>query len=78
MLNGLIFGNALRIHCLCSTAREIRHNNNALYHRLINHGYHRNTLKPIFQKATYNALAYLARSPNDHNKRRNSKTNQTK
>ena len=78
MLNGLIFGNTLRIHRLCSNPQQIRHNINAFYQRLINHGYHNNVLTPIFRKATYNALAYLACSPKDHEKRRNDKTNKTK
>ena len=78
MLTRLIFGNTLCIHCLCSTPSEIHHNTKAFYQHLITQGYDHHTLTPIFQKATYNALAYLSRSLADHDNRRSEKQNKTK
>jgi hypothetical protein len=78
MLNGLIFGNILRIHRLCSNPPEIHNNVKSFYKRLLNRGYSKNTLTPIFRKATHNALTFLARTPEDHEKRRNEKSNKTK
>jgi uncharacterized protein (UPF0335 family) len=69
MLTGLVFGNILRIHRLCSTPSEIHDNTKTFYQRLITQGYDHHTLKPIFQKDTHNALAYLTRSPANHDNR---------
>eukprot|EP00804_Cyclotella_cryptica_P019639 CCRYP_013977-RA/>CCRYP_013977-RA protein AED:0.47 eAED:0.53 QI:0/-1/0/1/-1/0/1/0/170 len=65
-LQNLIFGNILRIHCLCSTPPEIRKHTRAFLCRLINRGHHTATLTPLFRKATKNALAYMSGSAGEH------------
>ena len=68
-LQSLIFGNTLQIHRIWSTPQEIQKNTQAFHRRLTNHGYPNTTIMPLFQKATQNALAYIACSPNDHTTR---------
>ena len=59
VLLGLIFGNILRIHQLCSTAADIKKELKLFFHRLLDCGYELHTITPIFQQAIDNARAYL-------------------
>jgi hypothetical protein len=78
MLTGLIYGNILRIHRLCSTQHEIKIHTTAFYRRLHNRGYNSKTLQKFFHKATLNAQAYLNASTIDHDKRHHEKSTKTK
>jgi hypothetical protein len=62
VLSGLIFGNVLRIHQLCSTAADTKKELKLFFHRLLDRGYKLHTITPIFQQAIDNATAYLNRS----------------
>ena len=62
LLTGLIFGNVLRIHQLCSAATDAKKELKLFLHRLLDHGYKLWKITPIFQRAIDNAMAYLKRS----------------
>ncbi len=66
VLPGLIFGNVLRIHQLCSNAKDIMKELKLFFHRLLDRGYQSHQLTPLFQKAMDNAKTYLQRTALDH------------
>ena len=51
VLSGLIFGNILRIHQLCSNAKDVVKELKLFFHRLLDRGYQSNQLTPLFQQA---------------------------
>eukprot|EP00956_Cyclotella_meneghiniana_P031504 scaffold82847_cov56-Cyclotella_meneghiniana.AAC.1 len=63
VLTGLIFGNILRIHQLCSRDDDINDRLRVFFRRLRHRGYSSEALLPIFQKAVDNAKKYLRTSP---------------
>jgi hypothetical protein len=66
VLSGLIFGNVLLIHQLCSDAQDVVKEIKLFLHRLLDQGYQLTQLTPLFQKALDNAKAYLRRMALDH------------
>ncbi len=66
VLSGLVFGNVLRIHQLCSNSKDIVKEIKLLLHRLTDQGYQLVQLTPLFQQAMDNTKVYLQRSPLDH------------
>jgi len=66
VLPGLIFGNVLRIHQLCSNAKDIMKELKLFFHRLLDRGYQSHHLTPLFQKAIDNAKTYLQHKELDH------------
>jgi hypothetical protein len=66
VLSGLVFGNVLHIHQLCSNVKDIVKEIKLLLHRLMDQGYQLSQLTPLFQQAIDNAKAYLRRSTLDH------------
>ncbi len=66
VLSGLVFGNVLRIHQLCSNSKDIVKEIKLLLLRLMDRGYQLAQLTPLFQQAMDNAKAYLQCSPLDH------------
>jgi hypothetical protein len=61
VLSGLIFGNVLRTHQLCSDAQDVVKEIKLFLHCLLDQGYQLTQLTPLFQKALDNAKAYLRR-----------------
>jgi hypothetical protein len=61
ILSGLISGNFLRIHQLCSDAKDITKELKLFFHRLLDRGYQSDQLTPLFQQAIDNAEAYMQR-----------------
>jgi hypothetical protein len=59
VLSGLIFGNVLCIHQLCSAAVDIKKELKLFFHRLLDHGYQPQKNTPLFQQAIDNATANL-------------------
>ncbi len=57
VLPGLVFGNILRIHQLCSDARDVMKEIKLFLHRLLDQGYQLDKLTSLFQKAMDNAKA---------------------
>ena len=49
VLLGLIFGNVIRIHQLCSTAADIKKELNLFFRHLLDRGYDLHIITPIFQ-----------------------------
>ena len=66
VLSGLVFGNVLRIHQLCSDAKDVTKELKLFFHRLLDRGYQSHQLTPLFQQAMDNAEAYLRRTALDH------------
>jgi hypothetical protein len=62
LLTGLIFGNVLPIHQLCSAATDVKKELKLFLHRLLDRGYKLWKITLIFQRAIDNAMAYLKRS----------------
>jgi hypothetical protein len=59
VLPGIVFGNVLPIHQLCSWAVDVTQEIKLFLHRLLNRGYQLAQLTPLFQQAMDNAKAYL-------------------
>jgi hypothetical protein len=59
VLSGLIFGNVLRIHQLCSAAFDIKKELKLFFHCLLDRGYQLQKITPLFQQAIGYATAYL-------------------
>ena len=66
VLPGLIFGNVLRIHQLCSNVKDIEKELRLFFHRLLDRGYQSTQLIPPFQQAINNAKTYLQRTALEH------------
>ncbi len=66
VLSGLIFGNVLRIHQLCSDTKDVTKELKLFFHRLLDRGYQFHQLTPLFQQAMDNAEVYLRRTALDH------------
>ena len=66
VLPGIVFGNVLQIHQLCSRAADVTQELKILLHRLLDCGYQLAQLTPLFQQAMNNAKAYLHRTVLDH------------
>ena len=62
VLTGLIFGNVLCIHQLCSAATDVKKELKLFFRCLLDCGYELQKITPIFQQAINNAMAYLKRS----------------
>jgi hypothetical protein len=60
MIQGLIHGNILRIHRLCTYKHDIQHKTQTFFQRLIHRGYSPTHLYPIFKKAEYKAAAFIS------------------
>ena len=65
VLTGLIMGNTLRIHQLCTNEDDITTKLEVFFDRLLDRGHQHKTLLPIFIKAIENAKAYSLRSEED-------------
>jgi hypothetical protein len=66
ILSGIVFGNVLRIHQLCSRATDIVRELKLFFHHLLDQGYQSSHLTPLFQQAIDNAKNYLRRTALDH------------
>ena len=66
VLPGIVFGNVLQIHQLCSCAADVTQELKIFLHRLLDCGYQLVQLTPLFQQAIDNAKAYLCRTALDH------------
>ncbi len=66
ILSGMVFGNVLRIHQLCSRAPDIVRELKLFFHCLLDQGYQSSQLTPLFQQAMDNAKNYLRRTALDH------------
>jgi hypothetical protein len=66
VLSGLVLGNVLRIHQLCSNEGDIMKELKLFFHRLLNRGYQSNQLTPLFQRAIDNAKAHIQRTALEH------------
>jgi hypothetical protein len=73
VISGLVFGNVLCIHQLCSNTRDVVKEKKLFLHRLLDQGYQLAQLTPLFQKAMDNAKAYLRRTALDHLRTRSMK-----
>jgi hypothetical protein len=73
VLSGLVFGNVLRIHQLCSDAKDVMKELKLFFHRLLDRGYQTAQLIPLFQQGMDNAKAYLRRTALDHLRARSKK-----
>ena len=62
MISGLVFGNVLRIYQLNSSIEDVETELCLFYGRLMDRGYPREKLTPLFSKAMENASRYLSRS----------------
>lgn len=62
VLNSLIFGQILRIFSLCSNEMQMKKHLQNFFKRLIDRGYSREQLQPLFEKAVVNAESYLLQS----------------
>ncbi len=60
VLTGLIFGQILWIHQLCSHSKDINKDFSQLHTRPLNRGYTSNKLLPLFEKSINNAIFYLS------------------
>ena len=56
VLTGLIMGQVLRFHQLCSHQKDIEQEIKSFFNHLLARGYHYSDLLPIFEKAVTNAL----------------------
>ena len=65
VLTGLIMGNTLRIHQLCTCENDISSKLEVFFDRLLDRGHLHSTLLPIFLKAIENAKSYLLGSKDD-------------
>jgi hypothetical protein len=61
VLTGLIMGNVMRMHTLCSCPLDVKSKLQLFYHRLMARGYNNEDILPIFEKAITNARAYVKR-----------------
>jgi hypothetical protein len=59
VLSGLILGNVLCIHQLCSAAADIKKELKLFFHCLLDRGYQLHKTTPLFQQAIDNATAYF-------------------
>ena len=66
VLSGLVFGNVLCIHQLCSDMKDVMKTLKLFFHRLLDRGYQSSQLTPLFQQAMDNAKAYLRHTALDH------------
>jgi hypothetical protein len=66
VLPGIVFGNVLQIHQLCSWAVDVTQEIKLFLHRLLNHGYQLAQLTLLFQQAMDNAKTYLQHPGLDH------------
>jgi hypothetical protein len=66
VLLGIVFGNVLRIHQLCSRAANIVRELKLFFHRLLDQGYQSLQLTPLFQQAIDNLKNYLQRTALDY------------
>jgi hypothetical protein len=66
VLSGIVFGNVLCIHQLCSRATIIVRELKFFFHHLLDQGYQSSQLTPLFQQAMDNAKNYLWRTALDH------------
>jgi hypothetical protein len=57
VLSGLVFGNVLHIHQLCSDMKDVMKELKLFFHRLLDRGYQLSQLTPLFQQAIDNAKA---------------------
>ena len=73
VLSGLVHGNVLRIHQLCSDETDVIKELKLFLHRLLDRGYQLHQLTPLFQQAMDNAKAYLQRTALDHLRARSKK-----
>jgi hypothetical protein len=73
VLSGLVFGNVLRIHQLCSDVKDVMKELKLFFHRLLDRGYQTTQLIPFFQQGMDNAKAYLRRTALDHLRARSKK-----
>ncbi len=55
VLSGLVFGNVLRIHQLCSDEKDVMKELKLFFCRLLDQGYQSSQLTPLFQQAMDNA-----------------------
>jgi hypothetical protein len=59
VLPGIVFGNVLQIHQLCSRAVDVTQEIKLFLHCLLNRGYQLAQFTPLFQQAMDNPKAYL-------------------
>ena len=60
MIHGLIHGNILCTHHLCTHKHEIQHTTQTFFQCLIHRGFSPTQLCPIFKQAEYKAASFLA------------------
>ena len=67
MISGLICGNILRFHRLCSSLSDIKEKTSTFRQRLIDRGYNSDIIDPIIADAHKKAIAYLRKhNRSDH------------
>ena len=66
MIHGLIYGNILRIHHLCTHPPDIHSKSQEFFTRLTQRGYSPIKITPIFKQAHINALSFLSRRNYPH------------
>ncbi len=66
MIHGLIYGNILRIHRLCTHPHDIQSKSQEFFTRLTQQGYSPFKITPIFKQAHINALSFLSRRNYPH------------
>jgi hypothetical protein len=66
ILSGMVFGNVLCIHQLCSRATDLAQELKLFFHLLSDQGYQSLQLTPLFQQAIDNAKNYLRHTALDH------------
>ena len=60
VLTGLVYGQILRIHRLCSKNSDIEKEIRLFFNRLVDRGYLRTKLLPLFEKGFDNATSYMS------------------
>ena len=59
VLTGLVYGQILQIYQLCSKSKDINKALHQFYKLLVDRGYSRENLLPLFEKGIDNATAYI-------------------
>jgi len=65
VLSGLVSGNILRIHQLCSDTKNVKKEVKLSFHRLLDRGYQTTQLIPYFQQTIDKAKAYFKQTALD-------------
>lgn len=78
VLNSLIFGQTLRIFTLCTEESQMKRHLTNFYRRLIDRGYTREQLQPLFERAVDNAESYMLQTDEEKRAKKKAKMDATK